>query len=82
MGRIGKDFVRKVRAFGVNILYHTRTPLSTAEEEELGARYASKEELLRSSDVISCLVPGNAETHHMIGEKEFDLMKGVLPAYW
>lgn len=76
MGRIGKDFVRKVRVFGVDIVYNTRTQLSSDIEAELGIRYVSKEELLRTSDVISCLCPGTPETYHLLDEKEFEMMKG------
>ncbi|WWD22199.1 hypothetical protein CI109_106690 [Kwoniella shandongensis] len=75
MGRIGKDFVRKVRAFGVKIIYNTRTRLSAADEEELGINYATKDELLRSSDIISCLCPGTKETFHMIDKDAFAKMK-------
>lgn len=76
MGRIGKDFVRKVRAFGVNIIYNTRTRVAPEIEKELGIRYVSKEELVRTSDIISCLCPGTPETFHLIDEKEFAMMKG------
>ncbi|KAK8846889.1 hypothetical protein IAR55_005979 [Kwoniella newhampshirensis] len=77
MGRIGKDFVRKVRAFGVKIIYNTRTQLSADEEKELGIQYASKDELLSSSDIISCLCPGTPETYHLINAKAFSKMKDV-----
>jgi len=79
MGRIGKDFARKVKAFGVNIIYNTRTRLDAEVERELDIRYADKETLLRLSDIVCCLCPGTPETYHMIDEPEFAMMKdGVL----
>ncbi|KAL7425268.1 hypothetical protein Q5752_000956 [Cryptotrichosporon argae] len=75
MGRIGKDFARKVKAFGMDVVYHTRTRLPADVETELGVRYVSKVELLRTADVISCLCPGTKETFHMIDEAEFAQMK-------
>lgn len=77
MGRIGKDFVRKVRAFGVKIIYNTRTQLDQDIEHELGIRYVPKDELLRTSDIISCLCPGTTETFHLINDEEFSVMKGT-----
>lgn len=76
MGRIGKDFVKKMRAFGVNTIYNTRTRLSTEVEEELGISYASKDELIKTADIICCLCPGNKETYHLLDKEEFSAMKG------
>lgn len=76
MGRIGKDFVKKVRAFGVEIIYNTRTQLPPDVEAELGIRWVNKDELLRTSDIIACLCPGTRDTHHMIDIPQFALMKG------
>ncbi|ORY25461.1 glycerate-and formate-dehydrogenase [Naematelia encephala] len=75
MGRIGKDFVRKVQPFGVKVIYNTRTQLPLDQEEELGLRYVSKDELLKTSDIISCLCPGTPETYHLIDTPDFEKMK-------
>jgi lactate dehydrogenase-like 2-hydroxyacid dehydrogenase len=75
MGRIGKDFARKVRAFGVKIIYNTRTRLPEEEEKTLGLTYVSKAELVKTSDVISCLTPFTAETYHLLDHDEFKAMK-------
>lgn len=76
MGRIGKDFVKKVRAFGVKIMYNTRNQIPPDVEAELGIRWVNKEELLRTSDLIACLCPGTRDTYHMIDTPQFALMKG------
>ena len=76
MGRIGKDFARKIQPFGFRVLYNTRTRLDEATEQQLGLEYSTKEDLLRRSDAICCLIPGTQDTYHLLDEKEFDLMKG------
>ena len=37
--------------------------------------YVTLEELLKSSDIVSLHIPYTADNYHMIGEKEFSLMK-------
>src|SRR3569832_3007232 len=39
MGRIGQALARRAHAFGMQIHYHNRRPVSPAIEEELGATY-------------------------------------------
>lgn len=73
-GRIGQNFARKARAFRMKIYYHNRNR-NLAFEQETGAIYASKEELLRISDFVTLHVPLTEETHHFVGEKEFEIMK-------
>jgi glyoxylate reductase len=41
----------------------------------LNAAYCSLEELLKKSDFVVLLAPGSADTRHMIGKAEFELMK-------
>lgn len=76
MGRIGKDFARKMKAFGMNIIYNTRTRLPAEDEARLSVTYATKEQLVSTADVICCLCPGTKETYHLLDQKEFDAMKG------
>ncbi len=75
MGNIGKDFALKARAFGMHILYYTRTPLDLTDEKTYGARRATLEELLSQSDVISLHTPLTEKTHHMLNEEAFRMMK-------
>lgn len=76
MGRIGKDFARKMKAFGVTLIYNTRTQLSSQVESELSLRYVSKEELLREADIVCCLCPITHETFHLLDCDAFKSMKG------
>ncbi|KAM0787610.1 hypothetical protein ACM66B_003677 [Microbotryomycetes sp. NB124-2] len=74
MGGIGRAFATRCRALGVRqILYHNRHRLSP--ELEQGAKYVSKEELLRTSDVVPLNLPLNAQTRHSVARREFELMK-------
>ena len=73
-GRIGSNFARKAKAFGMRILY-TSTKPNPQLEKETGAKFVDKSTLLKQSDFVSLHVPLKASTHHCIGEKEFKIMK-------
>lgn len=44
-------------------------------KKELGAQYVPLDELLKEADFISIHVPLTPQTRHLIGEREFSLMK-------
>jgi D-lactate dehydrogenase len=74
-GKIGRRVAEIAHGFGMNIL--AVDECRTVElEGKLGVRYVSLNELLAQSDIITLHVPGMKETEHMIGAKEFSLMKG------
>ncbi|HET7847523.1 MAG TPA: D-glycerate dehydrogenase [Pseudolabrys sp.] len=73
-GRIGKATARRARGFGMKLLYWSPRAKPEAEAE-LGMVRVSLDELLRESDFVSLHPPLNAETRHMIGDKQFALMK-------
>jgi phosphoglycerate dehydrogenase-like enzyme len=75
LGDIGTELARRVRAFGMRVLYLRRRRLSPAEERRLGVRYAPLDELLRQSDFVTLLVPLSKETEGMIGPRELALLK-------
>jgi len=75
MGNIGKSMALKARAFGMNILYYTRSPLDYTDEKAYSAYYIKFEELLRRSDVISLHTPLTEKTHHLLGDNKFMKMK-------
>jgi glyoxylate reductase len=74
-GRIGKAMAKRARAFDMPLIYWNRTRLSPEEEEACGATYMSMDEVLKQSDFISLHVAYNAETHHLMGAKQFAMMK-------
>ncbi|MFR9513213.1 MAG: NAD(P)-dependent oxidoreductase [Rikenellaceae bacterium] len=75
MGRIGQALARRAVAAGMNVQYYNRRPLAPEIEAAYGAKLVSLEELLASSDVVSINAPLSEETYHIIGAKEFKLMK-------
>ena len=77
MGRIGQAVARRAQGFNMNILYFTRSYNESiaALENEIGVKSSNLEILLRESDIVSLHVPLTAETHHLIGKKELEMMK-------
>ena len=73
-GRIGKELARMASGFNMRLLAHDpyEDPGAPAE---FGIRYVSLDELLRESDFVSLHVALTPETHHLIGAREFGLMK-------
>ena len=58
MGENAGLAAQRLRAMGMNVLYHKRSRLSAAEEEQLGGiTYVSREDLLAQSDFVSVHIP-------------------------
>jgi lactate dehydrogenase-like 2-hydroxyacid dehydrogenase len=74
-GAIGKTVARLLAGFGCTILYTKPTPLPAEEEARLGARYATLDELLRVSDVVSLHCPMTPQTANMIDRAALSRMK-------
>ena len=72
LGNIGKKVAKLADAFGMNVLYWSRT------ESENPYKFVSFEDLLRQSDIISIHLPYLPKTHHLIDEKAFSLMKHTV----
>jgi len=75
LGNIGERVAKLAKTFGMKILVTKRTPPHPALLKELEARFVSLSELLGQSDVVTIHIPYTPATHHMIGEKELQLMK-------
>jgi glyoxylate reductase len=74
VGRIGQATARRARGFGMRMIYwgpHRKPEL----ERELQMEYRPLDQLLAESDFVSLHPPLNAETRHMISDREFALMK-------
>ncbi len=74
MGRIGRQVAKRANGFGMTVLYHNRNRNDEAEIA-LGAKYATKDELLAASDYVVLTVPLTAETRGFIGRAELAKMK-------
>ena len=75
MGGIGQATARRARAFGMDIVYQSRSEIDPAIAAELGARRVDLDELLTVSDVISLHCPYGPATHHLIGAEQLSAMK-------
>jgi glyoxylate reductase len=73
-GRIGTATARRAMGFGMRILYWSPRPKIEAERV-YNMQRVPLEQLLRESDFVSLHAPLNAETRHMISDKQFALMK-------
>jgi phosphoglycerate dehydrogenase-like enzyme len=75
LGTIGKKVARMARGLGMRVHYFDIVRLTEDQEDALGVKFRLKNELLRTSDVISLNTPLNASTRHMIGAEELALLK-------
>jgi gluconate 2-dehydrogenase len=76
MGRIGQAIARRgARGFAMRVIYHNRRRLDATTEQQLGARWVEKAELLRECDHLVIVVPYSPASHHAIAAAELALMK-------
>jgi glyoxylate/hydroxypyruvate/2-ketogluconate reductase len=76
MGRIGRAVARRgALGFGMNVIYHNRSRLTPDLEQEVKARYVSKQELFAQADHVVIVLPYSAENHHTVGANEIAAMK-------
>ena len=73
-GRIGQATARRARGFGMRIIYWGPRRKYDAERE-LGIEHVTLDRLLANPISCRCIPPLNAETRHMISDKQFALMK-------
>jgi glyoxylate reductase len=74
-GAIGSAVVHRMHdGFKMKVLYHDIAKQPKLEKET-GAKYASINQLLKQSDIVTLHVPLLPSTHHLISTKELALMK-------
>ena len=76
MGRIGKAIARRLEAFGVSVVYHSRNA-------QAGVKYKYYPKLIdmaRDVDTLMVIVPGGASTKNMINAEVLEALgpRGVL----
>ena len=74
-GEIGAAVAKRALGFDMQVLYHQRKRLPSAEEKKLNARFVSLEVLLKESDFVTLHIPLTFETKYMIGEDQLAMMK-------
>ena len=76
LGRIGAEVARRAHGFNMTVLYHDTSRRGAEEERALEAEFVPQlAELLARADFISLHVPLTPQTRHLIGAREFALMK-------
>jgi glyoxylate reductase len=76
MGRIGQAVAKRARAFGLQIHYHNRKPVSPRIAEELEATYwESLDQMLARMDIISVNCPSAPATYHLLSARRLKLMQ-------
>ena len=74
LGEIGSRVVRLGLAFGMSVLAWTMRP-GDGRAEALGARWATRDDLLQNSDVVTIHLRLTEETKGFLGTRELGLMK-------
>ena len=76
MGRIGTAVARRAKAFGVQIHYHNRKPVSHLVSEELEATYwDSLDQMLARMDIITVHSPHTPATFHLLSGRRLKLLQ-------
>jgi lactate dehydrogenase-like 2-hydroxyacid dehydrogenase len=76
MGRIGKAIARRLDAFGVPVVYHSRNPQAGVTYRH----YPNLVDMARDVDTLMVIVPGGASTQNMISAAVLDALgpRGIL----
>ena len=72
LGRTGRRTAEKLRGFGVRLLGHTRSADGAAAAR---IETTTLEDLLSRADVVIVHVPLTAQTHHLLGRAQIELMR-------
>ncbi len=69
-GKIGQAMIKILNGFQMHVICYDPYPV-----EGLEAEYVSKEELFKTSDIITLHCPLNSDTRHIVNEESIALMK-------
>lgn len=70
MGRIGKAIARRVEAMDLKVVYHSRRPAAGVSYRH----YPKLVDMARDADVLIAIVPGGAETKHMVNREVLEAL--------
>jgi phosphoglycerate dehydrogenase-like enzyme len=74
LGRIGSAVARRLKPFGVELIYYD-VVANPGLEAEIGIERVGLDDLLRSSDIITLHLPYTPGTHHLISRREIGMMR-------
>lgn len=70
LGRIGEELARRLVVFNADISYHARN-----KKPDVPFRYYDKlVDMARDVDVMFCIAPGGAATHHLVNREIMDAL--------
>lgn len=75
VGNIGRAVARKAQGFGIKIFGNDIREIPAEVTDELGIAMVSLDRLLAESDIISINCDLNPTSRHLIGRKQFALMR-------
>ncbi|MDK2950766.1 MAG: D-3-phosphoglycerate dehydrogenase / 2-oxoglutarate reductase [Kosmotogales bacterium] len=75
-GNISKFAAKKFKALGLEVMVNDPF-ISDEIFEEHGVKKVTFDKLIKESDILSIHVPLTPKTKHLLGKKEFDLMKNT-----
>ena len=75
VGGVGRAVAQRARGFPLRVIYHDPRRLATDDEKALGMTWVAFDELLANADIVSIHANLTAATHHLIGAREFAMMK-------
>jgi len=78
VGSIGKAVVERAKALGMITLGYDVYPISESFISQTGLKQVSLTELLRNADFISLNCNLTPENRHLLGKKEFNMMKSPV----
>lgn len=70
LGRIGKAIARRLEAFGVPVVYHSRNPQAGVSYKY----YPKLVDMARDVDTLMVIVPGGASTQNMINKEVLEAL--------
>ena len=78
MGAIGRKVAGMLKAFGAEVLYNDVSKMKQEDENTLGIKFSTREEIIEKSDIISLHCPLTDDTRHMINDRTVNKMKNAV----